>query len=137
LGKYNKNNSLVLLTLNRLSDTIDISFNKGTKMTKTYTVAGLATDKKGNTKVRYANNLDTRLKVLKRDGFTNLNFIHTDTPKTKIELCNMMLGLIQFQNDKDLITREQVSIVLQMDKEVTKRERQQRKKVLVVGTFSC
>jgi hypothetical protein len=106
-------------------------------MTKTYTVAGLATDKNGNTKVRYANDLDKRLKVLKRDGFTNINFIHTETPKTKIELCNMMLGLIQFQNDKDLITKEQVSIVLQMDREVTKRERQQRKQVLVVGTFSC
>jgi hypothetical protein len=103
-------------------------------MTKTFTVAGLATDKNGNTTVRYANGLEKRLKVLKRDGFTNLNFIHTDTPKTKIELCNMMLGLIQFQNDKDLITKEQVSIVLQMDKEVTKREKQNRKQTLFTGS---
>ena len=103
-------------------------------MTKTYTVAGIATDSNGKTKVRYANDLDKRLRVLQRDGFTNLNFIHTDTPKTKIELCDMMLGLIQFQNDKDLITKEQTSIVLQMDKEVTKREKQSRKQTLFTGT---
>jgi len=103
-------------------------------MTKTYTVAGIATDKNGNTAVRYANGLDKRLKVLKRDGFTNLNFIHTDTPKTKLELCDMMLGLIQFQNDKDLITKEQVDIVLRMDKEVTKRENQKRKQTLFTGS---
>ena len=103
-------------------------------MTKTYTVAGLATDKNGNTTVRYANDLDKRLKVLKRDGFTNLNFIYTDVPKTKLELCDMMLGLIQYQNDKDLITKEQVDIVLRMDKEVTKREKQNRKQTLFTGS---
>ena len=103
-------------------------------MTKTYTVAGLATDKQGQTKVRYANDLDKRLKVLKRDGFTNLNFIHTDTPKTKLELCDMMLGLIQYQNDRDLITKEQVNIILRMDKEVTKQENQKRKQTLFTGS---
>jgi uncharacterized membrane-anchored protein len=75
-------------------------------MTKTYTVAGLATDKQGKTKVKYANSLDQRLKVLQRDGFTNLNFIHADTPKTKVALCAEMLNLIQFQNDKQIIINE-------------------------------
>jgi hypothetical protein len=103
-------------------------------MTKLYTVAGLATDKNGNTKVKYANSLDQRVKVLQRDGFTNLNFVHTDTPKTKIELCDMMLGLIQFQNDKGLITKEQVNIVMRLDKEVTKRENQNRKQTLFTGS---
>jgi hypothetical protein len=79
-------------------------------MTKTYTVAGLATDKQGKTTVRYANDLDKRLKVLKRDGFTNLNFIHSDTPKTKVELCAEMLNLLQFQNDKAYIIMELESI---------------------------
>lgn len=103
-------------------------------MTKTYTVAGIATDKNGNTAVRYANDLDKRLKVLVRDGFTNLNFIYTDVPKTKIELCDMMLGRIQFQNDKDLINKEKVDIVMRLDKEVTKREKQTRKQTLFTGT---
>jgi hypothetical protein len=75
-------------------------------MTKFYTVAGLATDKQGNTKVRYANNLEQRLKVLQRDGFTNINFIVSDTPKTKFELCVMMSNLIQFQHDRDIIRKE-------------------------------
>jgi hypothetical protein len=75
-------------------------------MIKTYTVAGLATDKNGNTTVRYANDLDKRLKVLMRDGFTNLNFMFTETPKSKFELCIEMSNLIQFQNDRDLIRKE-------------------------------
>jgi uncharacterized membrane-anchored protein len=80
--------------------------NKGIEMIKTYTVAGIATDKQGNTKVRYANDLNQRLKVLARDGFTNLNFIVVDTPKTKQQLCTEMLGLIQFENNKELINKE-------------------------------
>ena len=99
-------------------------------MTKTYTVAGLATDKNGNTKVRYANNLDKRLKVLLRDGFTNLNFIHSDTPKTKEVLCGMMIGLIQYQNDRQIILDEMKNIT-------SKNTKLHRKQVLVVGTFSC
>ena len=69
-------------------------------MNRLFTIAGLATGPDGKTKVKYANNLNERLKILKRDGFTNLNFVHTDTPQTKIQLCKMMLGLIQYQNDK-------------------------------------
>lgn len=96
-------------------------------MIKTYTVAGLATDKNGNTTVRYANDLDKRLKVLKRDGFTNLNFMVSDTPKTKFELCVMMTNLIQFQNDKDIIRKEAFS---------TQRKllNQDRKQTLFNGT---
>lgn len=75
-------------------------------MTKLYTVAGLATDKNGNTTVRYANDLNKRVKVLQRDGFTNLNFMVADTPKTKFELCVMMTNLIQFQNNKDILRKE-------------------------------
>ena len=96
-------------------------------MTKTYTVAGIATDKNGNTTVRYANDLDKRLKVLMRDGFTNLNFIHTDTPKTKEVLCGMMVGLIQYQNDRQLIIDEMKSIT-------TKTNKQNRKQTLFTGT---
>jgi hypothetical protein len=46
----------------------------------------------------------------------------------------MMLGLIQFQNDKGLITKEQVNIVMRLDKEVTKRENQKRKQTLFTGS---
>jgi hypothetical protein len=96
-------------------------------MTKTYTVAGLATDKNGNTKVRYANDLNKRLKVLKRDGFTNINFIFTETPKTKEVLCGMMIGLIQYQNDRQIIIDEMKSIT-------TKTNKQTRKQTLFTGS---
>lgn len=96
-------------------------------MTKTYTVAGLATDSNGNTKVRYANDLNKRLKVLKRDGFTNINFIYTETPKTKQQLCVEMLGLIQFQNDKHLIETEYAVLN-------TKNLKQGRKQTLFTGS---
>jgi hypothetical protein len=46
----------------------------------------------------------------------------------------MMLGRIQFQNDKDLINKEKVDIVMRLDKEVTKREKQTRKQTLFTGT---
>jgi len=103
------------------------SQTKGTEMTKLYTVAGLATDKNGNTKVRYANDLYKRLKVLKRDGFTNINFILTETPKTKTELCKEMLGLIQFQHDRVLIEREFAILN-------TKDLKQSRKQTLFTGS---
>lgn len=96
-------------------------------MTKLYKVAGLATDKNGNTKVRYANDLEQRLKVLKRDGFTNLNFMFTDTPKTKFELCVMMSNLIQFQNDRDIIRKEAYITQKQLLKE-------ERKQTLFTGS---
>jgi hypothetical protein len=96
-------------------------------MTKLYTVAGLATDSNGNTKVRYANDLNKRLKVLKRDGFTNINFIYTETPKTKQQLCVEMLGLIQFQNDKHLIETEYAVLN-------TKNLKQSRKQTLFTGS---
>lgn len=75
-------------------------------MIKTYTVAGTATDKNGKTTVRYSNNLQQRIQLLKRSGYTNLNFIESKTPKTKKQLCNEMLGLIQFQWDKQVIENE-------------------------------
>ena len=96
-------------------------------MTKTYTVAGLATDKQGKTKVKYANGLEKRLKVLQRDGFTNLNFIHSEGPLGPIELCYTMLGMIQFQNDKHIILKE-------IDRQDRRNRKLLRKQILFTGT---
>ena len=79
-------------------------------MIKTYTTVGLATDKNGNTKVRYCNDLDQRLKILMRDGFTNLNFVTLPMSQTKITLCEHMLTLIQFQHDRAIIEKEIVDV---------------------------
>ena len=101
--------------------------NKGIEMTKLYTVAGLATDNQGKTKVKYANNLEQRLKVLKRDGFTNLNFIHSEEQLGPIELCYTMLGLIQYQNDKHIILKE-------IDRQDRRNRKILRKQTLFTGT---
>lgn len=113
--------------LNTLSVIIDTSFNKGIEMTKTYTVAGLATDNQGKTKVKYANNLEQRLKVLKRDGFTNLNFIHSEEQLGPIELCHTMLGMIQYQNDKHIILKE-------IDRQDRRNKKILRKRTLYTGS---
>lgn len=96
-------------------------------MTKTYIVAGLATDKNGKTKVKYANNLKERIKVLQRDGFTNLNFIHSEGPLTPIQLCHIMLDMIQYQNDKHIITKE-------IDRQSRRNKKLARRQALFTGT---
>jgi len=96
-------------------------------MTKTYTVAGLATDKNGKTKVKYANNLKERIKVLKRDGFTNLNFIHSEGPLGPIQLCHIMLDMIQYQNDKHIILKE-------IDRQCRRNKKLARRQALFTGT---
>jgi hypothetical protein len=73
---------------------------------KVYKVAGIATDKRGNTKVRYANNLVNRIKVLSRDSFTNINLIELDDYYDKFEICQMLLSDNRFTDYIDIINNE-------------------------------
>lgn len=73
---------------------------------KTFTVAGIATDHKGNTKVRYANNLQKRIIVLYTNKFTNINFVELPQQMTKLDACNHILQLDNFKNDKSVIELE-------------------------------
>lgn len=74
--------------------------------TKVYTVAGIATDRKGNTKVRYANNLDNRLKVLARNSFTNIKLIDLNDQYEKFEICQILLSDNRFTDYVDIISQE-------------------------------
>ena len=74
--------------------------------TKVYTVAGIATDRKGNTKVRYANNLDNRLKVLVRNNFTNVHLVQLNDSYDKFEACQMLLNMTEFNQFTDIISQE-------------------------------
>ena len=77
------------------------------KMTeKEYTVAGIATDRKGNTKVRYANNLDNRLKVLVRNNFTNVHLVQLNDSYDKFEACQLLLNMTEFNQFTDIISQE-------------------------------
>lgn len=73
---------------------------------ETFSVAGIATDKHGNTKVRYANNIEKRLVTLFQNKFTNINFVELPTAMTKIEACNYLLTIDKFAEYRDLINIE-------------------------------
>ena len=51
---------------------------------KTYTVAGTATQN-GITKVRFANDLVNRVKVLDKNGVSEINLVELPKPMTKLE----------------------------------------------------
>jgi hypothetical protein len=51
---------------------------------KLFTVAGTATQN-GTTKVRFANDLVSRVKILTKNGCTNINLIELPRPMTKLE----------------------------------------------------
>jgi hypothetical protein len=73
---------------------------------KLYKVAGIATDKRNNTKVRYSNELDNRVKVLSRGGFTNINLIELDDEYEKFEICQLLLTDNRFTDYTDIINNE-------------------------------
>ncbi len=75
-------------------------------VTKTFTVAGIATDAKGRTKVRYANDLNKRLVVLFANKFTNINFVELPQAMNKMDACEHLLTLDKFKGNTDLIKEE-------------------------------
>jgi hypothetical protein len=54
------------------------------KTDKLFTVAGTATHK-GVTKVRFANDLVARIKILNKAGCTNINLVELPEPMTKLQ----------------------------------------------------
>jgi phosphopantothenoylcysteine synthetase/decarboxylase len=51
---------------------------------KLFTVAGTATNPDGTTKVRFANDLVTRVKILTKAGCTNIELVELPQPMTKL-----------------------------------------------------
>jgi hypothetical protein len=52
---------------------------------KTFTVAGTATNSDGTVKVRFANDLVARIKILNKNNCTNINLIELPKAMTKME----------------------------------------------------
>jgi len=70
----------------------------------TFTVAGVSTQH-GITKVRFANDLVSRTKLLAKGGHSPLELIELPVPMTKAEACQYLLGVGGvFDQWKDLIT---------------------------------
>jgi hypothetical protein len=97
---------------------------------KVFKVAGVATDNKGNTKVRYANNLDNRIKVLTRDNFTNIQLIDLDNEYDKFEICQLLLTDNRFTDYIDIINNELDRIKRLSDDYSVKLLKKQRKLAL-------
>lgn len=102
---------------------------------KVYKVAGIATDKRGNTKVRYANDLATRIKVLSRDSFTNINLIELDDEYEKFEICQLLLSDNRFSDYTDIINNELDRIKRLSDEYSVKLLKKQRK--LAIANISA
>ena len=51
---------------------------------KLFTVAGTATNPDGTTKVRFANDLVARVKILTKSGCTNIELVELPEPMTKL-----------------------------------------------------
>jgi hypothetical protein len=56
-----------------------------TNLNKTFTIAGTARNKDGSLKVRFANDMVSRLKILFAHGCTDVNLIELPSPMNKIE----------------------------------------------------
>jgi len=73
---------------------------------KLFTVAGVATDTKSNTRVRYANNLEIRTKVFLSANYTNLHLVELNDSYDKFEACQLLLAMSEFAEYRDIIEQE-------------------------------
>lgn len=68
------------------------------KMSQLYTVAG-TTKFKGKFKVRFANDLARRVKILSNEGHENIELVELPKPMTKAPAVAHLMGLSQFGGD--------------------------------------
>ena len=63
------------------------------KIEKTFTVAGTATNADGTVKARFANDLVARIKILNKAGCTNINLVELPRAMTKLEALQHLQSL--------------------------------------------
>lgn len=66
--------------------------------TKTFSVAGTST-LNGVTKVRFANDFVSRLKILYKNGHENVELIEMGGEFTKAEICQILMNHAKFQSE--------------------------------------
>ena len=71
-------------------------------MLQTFNVAGVATNKEGKVKIKYANNLQSRKKILEKDGYENIYFVQFNNRMTKFALMELLLTHPQFQGSDSI-----------------------------------
>ena len=65
---------------------------------KTFSVAGTSTNN-GITKIRFANDFVSRLKILYKNGHENVELIELGGEHTKAEVCQILMNHPKFQSE--------------------------------------
>ena len=66
---------------------------------RTFKVAGISTDPKGSTKIRFANDYVQRIKILNMRRHTDVNLVELSKPMNKQEICEFLMAHDKFQSE--------------------------------------
>lgn len=66
---------------------------------RTFKVAGISTDPKGSTKIRFANDYVARIKILNMRKHTEVNLVELASPQSKKEICEFLGSHDAFQSE--------------------------------------
>ena len=66
---------------------------------RTFKVAGISTDPKGSTKIRFANDYVARIKILNMRGHTEICLVELAQPMHKADICEFMQKDARFQSE--------------------------------------
>jgi hypothetical protein len=66
---------------------------------RTFKVAGISTDPKGSTKIRFANDYVQRIKILNMRRHTDVNLVELSKPMNKQEICEFLMANDKFQSE--------------------------------------
>ena len=68
--------------------------------TKTFSVAGTSRLPNGTVKVRFAKDFVQRIKILAKNGHTELELIELGEEMTKAQICHMLINHPKFQSEE-------------------------------------
>ena len=68
--------------------------------TKTFKVAGTTRLPSGTVKVRFANDLVSRIKILHKNGHSELELIELGEEMSKADICKMLINHPKFQSEE-------------------------------------
>ena len=66
---------------------------------RTFKVAGVSTDPRGSTKIRFANDYVARIKILNMRKHTEVNLVELASPMSKREICDFLMAHDKFQSE--------------------------------------
>ena len=66
---------------------------------RTFKVAGISTDPKGSTKIRFANDYVARIKILNMRRHTEVNLVELASPMSKADICEFLASHDKFQSE--------------------------------------